>query len=225
MTSKWLFVFRMKNMDEATSARRAKETANDKEPTKRDLERQMDRTRESLAETIGEIKQTVEQEYESAKQTVTGVLDYREQFKNEPLVWSLGALSAGFALGYTVGYAHKNSKGGKQSPVMAFADSMVDELSNMGQGLVMPALNMKIKELFGFDFSELLNDVGKSKKRVGKKSTKRIAKKAGSKKTSRRKPQDNFNKLVTAPKSLAGASKCGFAAAQCGKAPPYRDDL
>ena len=144
-----------------------------KEPSKRDLERQMDKTRESMAETIGEIKQTVEQEVAAAKQTVSGVLDYREQFKNEPLVWSLGALSAGFALGYTVGYAHKNSKGGKQSPVVAFADSMVDELSHMGQGLVMPALNSKIKELFGFDFSELLKDVGGPKKRLGKKSPKR----------------------------------------------------
>ena len=159
----------------------------DKEPSKRDLEQQMDKTRESLAETIGEIKQTVEHEVAAAKQTVSGVLDYREQFKNEPLVWSLGALSAGFALGYTVGYAHKNSKGGKQSPVVAFADSMVDELSHMGQGLVMPALNSKIKELFGFDFSELLKDVGTSKKRVNRKPAKRIAKKSASKKTSRKK--------------------------------------
>jgi hypothetical protein len=140
------------------------------EPTKRELERQMQRTRESLAETIGEIKDTVEQEYASAKQTVSGVLDYREQFKNEPLVWSLGALSAGFALGYTLGYAHKNSKRGKQSQLTAFADSMVDELSSVGQGLVMPALNVKIKELFGFDFSELLEDMGRAKK-SGRKKT------------------------------------------------------
>jgi hypothetical protein len=58
----------------------------------------MQRTRESLAETVGEIKETVEQEYQSVRKTVSGVLDYREQFKDEPLVWSLGALSAGFAL-------------------------------------------------------------------------------------------------------------------------------
>jgi hypothetical protein len=140
------------------------------EPSKRELQRQMQRTRESLAETIGEIKDTVEQEYASAKQTVSGVLDYREQFKNEPLVWSLGALSAGFALGYTLGYAHKNTKHGKQSQLTAFADSRVDELSSVGQGLVMPALNVKIKELFGFDFSELLEDMGRAKKRGRKKT-------------------------------------------------------
>lgn len=162
------------------------ETTN-REPTKRELQRQMQRTRESLAETIGEIKDTVEHEYVAAKETVSGVLDYREQFKEEPLVWSLGALSAGFALGYTLGYAHKNTKGGKQSPVVAFADSMVDELSTMGQSLVMPAINMKIKELFGFDFSELLKDMGQAKKGSRKAPAKRKAAKASAKKSGRKK--------------------------------------
>ncbi|MEP6570468.1 MAG: hypothetical protein ABJC10_11905 [Acidobacteriota bacterium] len=164
-----------------------KQFSDQREPSKRELERQMQQTRESLAETIGEIKETVEQEFVAAKQTVAGVLDYREQFKDEPLVWSLGALSAGFALGYTLGYAHKNTKHGKQSQLMAFADSMVDELSSVGQGLIMPALNEKIRELFGFDFAELLKDVGQSKARSARKktpaqrkTTKRIAKKSSS---------------------------------------------
>jgi len=152
---------------------RATTASNGSDPEKRRLERQMQRTRESLAETIGEIKDTVEHELTAAKQTVTGVLDYREQFKEEPLVWSLGALSAGFALGYTLGYAHKNSKHGKQSSITAFADSMVEELSSVGQGIVMPALNVKIKELFGFDFSEVLHDLGQQKKRTRKLPAKR----------------------------------------------------
>ena len=115
------------------------------------------------------------------------MLDYREQFKNEPLVWSLGALSAGFALGYTLGYAHKNTKGGKQSQLVAFADSMVEELSSVGQGLVMPALNGKIKELFGFDFSELLKDMGRAKSSGKKTPAKRRSAKAGSKRSGRTK--------------------------------------
>jgi hypothetical protein len=152
---------------------RVKTSQNGSDPEKRELERQMQRTRESLAETIGEIKDTVEHELTAAKQTVSGVLDYREQFKEEPLVWSLGALSAGFALGYTLGYAHKNGKHGKQSSIAAFADSMVDELSSVGQGIVMPALNVKIKELFGFDFSEVLHDLGRQKKSTRKLPAKR----------------------------------------------------
>ena len=160
----------------------------EQEPGKKELQRQMELTRESLAETVGEIKDTVEQEVNAVKKTVSGVLDYREEFAKEPLVWSLGALSAGFALGYTVGYSHKNTKGGKQTPVIAFADSMVEELSSLGQGLVMPALNAKIKELFGFEFSEVLAQAGgKRKSPTRKKSIKRISSRTTSKKRAAKK--------------------------------------
>ena len=164
------------------NASSAKEAETNHQPSKRELQRQMERTRESLAETVGEIKETVDQEYRAVKKSVSGVLEYREEFQKEPLVWSLGALSAGFALGYTVGYAHKNTKGGKQSPVVAFADSMVEELSTMGQGLVLPVLNAKIKELFGFEFSELLGQMRGAKKGTArKKPRKRIAAKTAGK--------------------------------------------
>src|SRR6185369_17373227 len=94
-------------------------------PSKKELQRQMEQTRESVSETVDEIKETVNQQVAVAKQTVAGVLDYREQFQNEPLVWSLGALSAGFALGYTMGYAHKETKRGKKdSQVAAFTNSL-----------------------------------------------------------------------------------------------------
>ena len=165
----------------------AKEAEANHQPSKRELQQQMELTRESLAETVGEIKDTVEQEVRAVKKSVSGVLDYREEFQKEPLVWSLGALSAGFALGYTVGYAHKNTKGGKQSPVVAFADSMVEELSTLGQGLVLPALNSKIRELFGFEFSELLGQMRGTKKRTAKKKpVKRVASKATRKRVARK---------------------------------------
>ena len=160
----------------------------DIEKSKRQLERRMARTRESLAETVSEIKETVEQEVNSVKKTVSGVLDFREEFQKEPLVWSLGALSAGFALGYTVGYAHKNTKGGKQTAVAAFANSMVDEISTMGQGLVIPALDAKIKELFGFEFSEMLAQIQDTKKPAAKKTPRKLTAKAKAKKPTPRKP-------------------------------------
>lgn len=162
-------------MTKQTQGATAASERNKREPTKQELERQMQRTRESLTETVGEIKETVEQEYQSVRKTVSGVLDYREEFKNEPLVWSLGALSAGFALGYTVGYAHKSTKGGKQSQLAAFASSMVDDLSTMGQGLVIPALSGRIRELFGFDFSGLLAELGEPKKIRAKARTKKTS--------------------------------------------------
>ncbi|HEV7859038.1 MAG TPA: hypothetical protein VGO91_10520 [Pyrinomonadaceae bacterium] len=129
--------------------------------TKAQLQRRMEETRESISQTVEEIKETVTEQYETVKETVSGVLDYREQFQKDPLVWSVGALSAGFALGYTLGYAHKNAHaaGHKHTQLASFADSLVDELSTVGQSLIMPTLNLKIKELFGFDFSELLGEM------------------------------------------------------------------
>jgi len=139
----------------------------------------MEKTRESVSETVGEIKETVSEQIATAKQAVTGVLDYREQFQKEPLVWSLGALSAGFALGYTMGYAHKETKGSrKKSEVLAFTNSLVNELSVVGNSLVMPALNTHIKELFGFDFSEVLESIEDANKRKTKsKRTRKPARK------------------------------------------------
>lgn len=151
---------------------------NDGEPSKAELERQMEETRESLSRTVKEIKDTVNEQVSSVKETVSGVLDYREQFKEEPMVWSLGALSAGFALGYTLGYAHKNIKGArKKSEVAAFANTLASELSTVGQTMVMPALSSKIKDLFGFEFSDLLAEMGGKKPKVRKK--KALPKRAG----------------------------------------------
>jgi hypothetical protein len=166
--------------------RSATETSH--ELSKRQLQRQMEQTRESLSETVSEIKETVDHEIRAVKKTVSGVLDFREQFQQEPLVWSLGALSAGFALGYTIGYAHKNSKGGKQTPVIAFADSMVEELSTVGKLMLLPALDEKIKELFGFEFSELLAQMKQTTKSPAKKKVgKRKPSKAASKRVARKK--------------------------------------
>src|SRR5438067_5482909 len=161
----------------------SKQTTDGREPTKRDLERQIGKTRESLSNTVEEIKETAEQGYAQVKESV---LDYREEFQKEPVVWSLGALSAGFALGYTLGYAHKNSKRGKKSQVVQFADRVVDELSTVGQSLIIPELNSKIRQFFGLDFSELLTDMrgGQPRRR---KSSRTRALKSGAKKTRRRK--------------------------------------
>jgi len=161
------------------------------EPSKRQLQRRMEETRESLSETVTEIKETVDHEVRAVKKTVSGVLDYREQFQKEPLVLSLGALSAGFALGYTIGYAHKNTKGGKQAAVIAFAESMVEELSTVGNAMVLPALDAKIKELFGFEFSELLAQMKRTTKSPAKKKVhKRKLSKTVSKRVARKKQRN-----------------------------------
>lgn len=133
--------------------------------SKRELQRQMEKTRQSMSETVEELKDTVNDRLGAVKQTVKGVLSYREEFQKEPLVWSLGALSAGFALGYTMGYAHRETKGARRkSEVAAFANSLVHELSVVGNRLVMPSLNLRVKELFGFDFEEVLHSIEQANK-------------------------------------------------------------
>lgn len=166
----------------------AKKSGGTKEPSKAELQRRMEEARESISATVAEIKDTVEDQYESVKDAIGGVAEWRDQFQKEPLVWSLGALAAGFALGYTLGYAHKNTAGSgrKQSEIAAFADSLVDELSTVGNSLIMPTLNNSIRQLFGFDFSNVLEEI-KTVKKSG--PPKRSAKKAGAKSSaSRKKP-------------------------------------
>ena len=144
---------------------------------KAELQRQMNEARDSISQAVDEIKETVEGQYDAVKRTVDGVLAWRDQFHKDPIVWSVGALSAGFALGYTLGYTHKTvgrSKGSR-SEVGAFADSLIDELSAVGNSVVMPSLNSKIKELFGFDFSDMLEEIGSAKKRPGRRAATRRA--------------------------------------------------
>jgi hypothetical protein len=140
---------------------------------KTQLQRQMNEARDSISHTVEEIKETVEEQYAAVKRTVDGVLDWREQFQKDPIVWSVGALSAGFALGYTLGYTHKNVGRPRQahSEVAAFANSLIDELSAVGNSLVMPSLNSKIRDLFGFDFSDILEEIGRAKHPVSEKKT------------------------------------------------------
>src|SRR5436189_182787 len=107
-------------------------------PNKRELQRQIGRTRESLTRTVEEIKQTAGQGYEAVTESVSGMLNYREQFQKEPLVWSLGALSAGFALGYAFGYGHKAANKARHSQFAQYADRMIEELSTVGQSVLVP---------------------------------------------------------------------------------------
>ena len=127
---------------------------------KKGLQRQIKRTRDSLRDTVEQIQDTAEQKYQAVKKTVSDVLDYREEFHKEPVVWTLGALSAGFAAGYAVGYSHKLTKNKKGSQFANFADAAVNDLSRLGQRLVLPELNAKITELFGFNFGGFLQQIG-----------------------------------------------------------------
>jgi len=131
---------------------------------KKGLQRQIRRTSDSLRDTVEQIQDTAEQKYQAVKKTVSDVLDYREEFQKEPVVWTVGALSAGFAAGYTVGYSHKLAKNKKGSQFADFADTVVNDLSRLGQRFVLPELNAKITELFGFNFGGFLQQMSGTEK-------------------------------------------------------------
>ena len=66
--------------------------------SKEELQRRMDVARDSISNTVSEIKETVANQVQVVKDT----LDWREQFKRRPVVWSVGALGVGFLVGYRV---------------------------------------------------------------------------------------------------------------------------
>lgn len=137
------------------------------EATKEELQHRMEEARESISQTVGEIRDTVEDQYASVKATVSGMFDWREGFQRDPILWSVGALSAGFAFGYTLGVAQKSRRrsGGKASALATFADSLIQELGKAGSRLPLLSLDPQVRALFGFDLSDVLAEIGGEKRR------------------------------------------------------------
>jgi hypothetical protein len=65
----------------------------------------MEEARESITQTVTEIKDTVANQYQSVKESVSEALDWREQYRKRPLAWNLGALGVGIVVGYSLGGA------------------------------------------------------------------------------------------------------------------------
>src|SRR4030095_13365193 len=156
------------------------------ETTKEELQQRVDTARESISQTVGEIRDTVEGQYESVKATVSGILDWREGFRREPIVWSLGTLSAGFALGYTLGVGEKRSRRAGSSPALAaFAEGLIDQIRAASGKVPLGTLRPRVRALFGFDLSDLLAEIGamgkpsrrtapaKRKRRLGRQDVKK----------------------------------------------------
>jgi hypothetical protein len=149
--------------------------------SKVELERRMEGARESIALTVEEIKDRVEGQYETVKATVEGVLDWREQLQRDPILWSVGALSAGFALGYTFGYAHNRANAPKRSSAMTvFTDTLVAQLGALGGTLPREALDPSVSKLLGFDISQVLQEIsnGHAERRTKTKTAPRPRRKA-----------------------------------------------
>lgn len=86
-------------------------TTDTEEVSKEELQRRMEEARESITQTVAEIKDTVANQYQAVRETVTDALDWREQFRRRPVAFSVGALSVGFLVGYSLGGALKSDGG------------------------------------------------------------------------------------------------------------------
>ncbi len=130
------------------------------DPARAEVERRVESARESISQTVEQIKGTVNEHVDAVATTVSGVLTMSEQFQREPVAWSLGALSAGFAIGYGLGRAHhaKTSRG-RRSPAARLADDVAAELATFGSSLVSPALTEELKTAFGVDLSAALAQI------------------------------------------------------------------
>jgi len=133
-----------------------------REPTKEELQQRVDVARESISQTVGEIRETVEDQYASVKTTVSGILNWREGFVREPLVWSVGALAAGFALGYTIGVGRKRR--GSSPALTAFTEGLMDELRIASESLPLATIDPHMRAVLGFDLSELLTEIRDEKR-------------------------------------------------------------
>ncbi|HYY58350.1 MAG TPA: hypothetical protein VE842_13535 [Pyrinomonadaceae bacterium] len=160
-------------------------------PSKAALQRRMEETRESISQTVDEIKDTVSEQYETVKETVGEVLDWKEQFQKNPLVWGIGAVAVGLAVGYSMALLRQGDRHSSHrrrgSQADDFTDTVFDGLATLGQSYILPAVTHKVKELFGVDITEEL--LGHTRRRMmpgaGARKNggrKRAAKKSGAKK-------------------------------------------
>ena len=150
---------------------------------KAQLQQRMDEARASIAETAGKITGNVEHAIDSVKSTVHRVLSIPERFQREPVAWSLGALSAGFALGYGLGRAHyaKTAKG-RPARAASIADEVAAELATFCSTLVPLPVAGEIKSSLGIDLPAALDEIARTRPAPRRSRPKRPVRKKSSRK-------------------------------------------
>jgi hypothetical protein len=162
----------------------------DPSPARADLEARVDQARASIAQTVEEIKDTVGERIDAVKDTVTGVVSITDRLQREPVAWSLGALSAGFAMGYSLGRAHHaKTTRGRPSPMARLADDLASELAGAGQALVSAGFGRELKAALGVDVPTMLERIATVQAPVEpKRLTPPTAKRSRPRRTSRANP-------------------------------------
>src|SRR5918998_2399435 len=136
-------------------------------PSKRELQRQMEETRDSISETVAEIKTVVAQQYEEVRERVGTVregvgevLDWRQQFERNPVVWGAGAVSVGILIGIGLSRAFDEdepARGRRKSKEPSTGQRLMGELTGLADA-VLPTISGHIKEMFGLDLAAYLHE-------------------------------------------------------------------
>jgi len=113
------------------------------EPSKEELQRRLGEARDSISNTVTEIKETVAHQVQAVKDT----LDWREQFKRRPVVWSAAALGVGFATGYCIAAFAKGDEADYESAIDRYGEESRQYASQMVTGAAMaPQTAMSAKQ-------------------------------------------------------------------------------
>src|SRR5215470_16408851 len=108
------------------------------ESSKEELQRRLENARDSISNTVTEIKETVAHQVQAVKDT----LDWREQFKRRPVVWSAAALGVGFATGYCIANYVKGDGHDYESAIDHFGEQSdyytAQSLSETGAAMATP---------------------------------------------------------------------------------------
>src|ERR1051326_5875417 len=88
------------------------------EPSKEELQRRLGQARDSITNTVSEIKESVANQVQAVKDT----LDWREQFKKRPVVWSAAAMGLGFCTGYCIANYVKGDDGEYHSAIDRYGE-------------------------------------------------------------------------------------------------------
>jgi hypothetical protein len=108
------------------------------EPSKEELQRRLGEARDSISNTVTEIKETVANQVQAVKDS----LDWREQFKRRPVVWSAAALGAGFATGYCIAAFAKGDGADYESAIDRFGQESINytaqSLAGTGAAMATP---------------------------------------------------------------------------------------
>ena len=102
------------------------------EPSKEELQRRLGEARDSISSTVTEIKETVANQVKAVKDT----LDWREQFKRRPVVWSAAALGVGFCTGYCIANYAKGDSSDYDAAIDRYGEESIRYASTPAQPLI-----------------------------------------------------------------------------------------